>query len=351
MLPTKTFGRTINYRCKYRIRLHHLDWRTKSASRDTESMARGTRSTSLRSRKNPVSYQESTDESEREEQVVQSSTARGYRKRPRNDRVSYREASTDGSRGDPESAVEPDENDAAPPPPTKKVRLSTRTKNSKAVERSPQKPRATASRVAASRSATGQPKSSSSAHNPPAILSDGVIRSLLELPPSIIETIFEYASHPLRACLSGENSLTNYQWLCRSALTSKGIAEIALSVLYESPPLVNLSQPHALLSLLKGSGREPFINYAARIRTLEVDPMHTLHYSLPNHGRVDLNELVTYTPRLRDLYVVDNTGHGPYYDYMRQLMRWQYPRHLFDTLVEQNLRFKGLALGRPDAAE
>ncbi|KAI9661416.1 MAG: hypothetical protein M1831_003149 [Alyxoria varia] len=304
-------------------------------------MARGTRTTSLRSRNKPVSYQESTDESEREEQVAEPPEKRGSTKRSRNDRVSYREATTDESSDIGDSFNEPDEEEAASPPPTKKVRLPTRTKKSKAVKQSSQKSRATASRAVASRSTTsGKRNPSSFSKGPPPIQTDGVVRSLLELPPSILETIFEYASHPLRDDVSGENSPAKYQWLVRSALTSKGIAEIALRVLYESPPLINLSQPHALLSLLKGTERDHFIDYAARIRTLELDPMHTLHYSLPNHGRVDISELISHTPRLRDLIFIDSTGHGPHYDDLRQLMRWQYPLSLFDTLVKQDIRLR-----------
>ena len=123
-------------------------------------------------------------------------------------------------------------------------------------------------------------------------------------------------------------------WLLNTARICRAFKEPALTALYESPPLFELSGPHDLLTLLKQDPASLSMSYFAKIKRLEIHAIRTLAYTASGRGLINVAELVTHMPQLSELSIQDGSEIAPY----RVLYRgkgWTYPDNLFNVMSER----------------
>lgn len=168
------------------------------------------------------------------------------------------------------------------------------------------------------------------------IPSDGVRPDWSSLPVEILRDIFIFASQPLH-----EQTVTgsaNVTWLMKTAhKTSPALAVPALEAYYLSPAFHTVTQPHHLLELLQLSMDDTYIKYRYKIKRLEINVKH-LAYSSQGRSLFNLSTLVRELPQLQQLEIVHPMDKPPYRPLKFQ--KWHYPRDLFDTMNENNIRLR-----------
>lgn len=165
------------------------------------------------------------------------------------------------------------------------------------------------------------------------IPSDGIVPAWESLPFNILLAIFQYASYPLRN--ETLSPMPTISWLVNAARTCKAFRDPALVSLYENPPLFHLHQPHNLLSLLVRDPATWAMNYKAAIKTLELNAVDTLAYTLPGRGLMDLGALIRQLPQLKGVNITDAIGRLSYAG-----TKWHYPASLFDALEESEIQLR-----------
>lgn len=164
-------------------------------------------------------------------------------------------------------------------------------------------------------------------------IGSGVIPPWQALPYHVLVDIFYYASHP-HDDKEWNNGIAD-KWLLRVALLCRAFHEPALAALYYSPPLLPSSRSHRLLSLLCKPQHELSINYASKIKELDVDVERLLVYkSSPIWGYFDLTQLIELTPQLKALRLYHEHDYivgFPEYE-IPHSRKWLYPEKLWPSL-------------------
>lgn len=236
--------------------------------------------------------------------------------------VSYVESES-SSPSDDEAASEDDRplaHRARPVATTKQTRKHTRLESNEQNSRS-KRPR---------HSKPAPATSSSTAIPPVDIDTTGVVPAWASLPYHILVQIFRYASHPLYE-ESTFQPLPSGRWLLNVAYLCRSFAEPALTVLYESPPLVPMVQAHRLVDVLEEDPKSLRYGYRPKIKSLRIDVGQVAAYTLPGRGHLDLHGLIKDLPKLEDLEFYHQKDMAPY----RQLddkIKWTYPVNLFEAL-------------------
>ena len=164
-------------------------------------------------------------------------------------------------------------------------------------------------------------------------VSSGVIPPWQTLPYHVLLDIFYYASHP-HDFIAWNDGIAD-KWLLRVALLCRAFHEPALAALYYSPPLFPSSRSHGLLSLLCKPQNELSINYASKIKELDIDVEKLLTYkSSPIWGYFDLSQLIERTPQLKALRLYHEQDYYvgyPEYE-IPHSRKWLYPAKLWSSL-------------------
>lgn len=152
------------------------------------------------------------------------------------------------------------------------------------------------------------------------------------LPYHVLLEVFTHASRLRMARPSGPSSpLTGPRWLIGIACLCRTFAEPALTVLYNSPPLMPPSRAHRFLRHLQKPAKNMLFDYKNKVRRLELDAA-VLTFALPGRGRLNLSRLVRLTPRLRNLEIDTSSwicASGGRYPTQQP---WSYPEELFEAL-------------------
>lgn len=164
-----------------------------------------------------------------------------------------------------------------------------------------------------------------------------IIPSWQKLPYHVLQEIFTYGSTPLRDAYF--HPLPSIPWLLGIARLCRAFTEPALAALYSSPPVLNSSRGHKLLELLQESTEECIVDYRAKIHRLEIEVWHTLHYTCPGKGHLDLGALVLAMPQLRELelFCVDDS---PMFRGKTYGSRHVYPDNIFTALEARPTRLR-----------
>lgn len=151
------------------------------------------------------------------------------------------------------------------------------------------------------------------------------------LPYHILVQIFEFATYPLYDEHSFQ-PLPSGRWLLDVAYLCRPFAEPALTVLYQSPPLVPMVRAHRLVDVLEEDPKSLSYKYRPKIKSLRIDVGQVAAYTLSKgRGHLDLHGLIKDLPQLEDLEFYHQKDMSPY----RQLddnIKWTYPENLFEAL-------------------
>lgn len=214
------------------------------------------------------------------------------------------------------------------------ARKRVKRKQPKPTQPSPQTRRRRAPALGSSRRAA-RPASTTTVLRRP-IPSDEKIPEWTLLPFEVLVKIFEYASYPLRSATTAVPA--NVHWLLDAATSNKAFLEPALTALYEEPPLFNLDDPHQLLALLHSDSATWLSNYKGKIRQLRLDAQKQLAHSVPNHGIINVCELIRRMPRLHTIDLTDVHDRSPFRHPLGKF--WSYPSDFFDAIDETRLQLR-----------
>ncbi|MCJ1280226.1 hypothetical protein MMC21_008053 [Puttea exsequens] len=214
------------------------------------------------------------------------------RSRPRGNRVSYKEISSESddiSGSEEEYEAEPSSAPRRQAPPTSPTRTTT----------NPRKRKATGPGHARKRARTSYEIVKEENKNEYTAQPAGISIPWQNLPYQILLSIFDFASRPLVD--KKFQSTHSVPWLLRVALICRTFAEPALSALYYSPPLFPPNRAHALRSLLSSHSLVPTFNYGAKIKYLDVEASTVLLRRHSGLGPVSLEDIIAHTPQLRGI--------------------------------------------------
>ena len=143
------------------------------------------------------------------------------------------------------------------------------------------------------------PDTHSKEHGDTAIQFTGKTMPWSTLPYHILLAIFDYASRPLVS--DTFQPAPSIDWLYNVALCCKAFSEPALSALYYSPPLHPPSRARRLLLHLENHKDTSTLNYAAKIKYLDMEASTTMLHKFDGWDPLDLGALVCLTPQLRGI--------------------------------------------------
>ncbi len=168
------------------------------------------------------------------------------------------------------------------------------------------------------------------------------------LPYHVLLEIFVYASESSN---DPSEDRRTARWLLNAARTCKALIEPALTALYRSPPLLTVVKGGQLHHDLKRDPALTRYNYRNKIHRLEINVVPVLGFSRSRENHFDIAELVSLTPNLRHLRLVEprvpvNSNTAGWWS------RWTYPEKLFDALERTGIRLRSWGwdrrLTRPD---
>ncbi|KAJ5925616.1 hypothetical protein N7454_008255 [Penicillium verhagenii] len=183
----------------------------------------------------------------------------------------------------------------------------------------------------------------------PSFVGSGVIPPWQTLPYHILIEIFLRAFYPLddpknpAAKPPGKSLETRSAHnLLGIALLCRGFSEAALAALYYRPPIFSAYNGHSLLNILSKPLGSQFINYAGKIRELDIDAETVLTLkSGPTLGYFDLLQLLQKTPRLHTLrlYHPDDVVLGNP-SVTLALAKWNYSDSFFSALDQSTIKLR-----------
>lgn len=181
--------------------------------------------------------------------------------------------------------------------------------------------------------------------------SDGKIPGWTSLPLEILRDIFIYASRPLHE--QTRTSISNVDWLIKTARVCRAFSQPALEAYYLSPSLLTTMWPHHLLALLQIPKEKRYMDYNVKTHDLFID-VRRLAYKAHDRPLFDLSALVAELPQLQHLEVVHPVDEPPFRPVFK-IQPWHYPPMLFQTLQEGGQRLRSFRWNRDmirvDAAE
>ena len=143
------------------------------------------------------------------------------------------------------------------------------------------------------------------------------------LPYHVLVQIFRYAAALLA------DDWERAKWLRAATGICRAFAEPAITVLYETPPLLTKAMAHQFIALLAKDPATTMFNYRQKVRELRIDPEELAWR--PYRGQLlDLSALVTL-PRIQSITLYHPKDGPPYRD-LDENLRWHYPMSLFDAL-------------------
>ncbi|KAK5172538.1 uncharacterized protein LTR77_002658 [Saxophila tyrrhenica] len=154
--------------------------------------------------------------------------------------------------------------------------------------------------------------------------SDNRIPDWTSLPIDILRDVFTFAlnsTHDQTTSTSADVS-----WLMQAARTCRAFSVPALEAYYQAPKLRTTYQPHYLLELLQMPQEKTYVNYAVKVKSLEI-PVNQIAYSAAGKERLNLSSLVTHPQ-----------DSPPYR--LHKAQRWEYPKDMFQALDESGVRLK-----------
>ncbi|POS86485.1 hypothetical protein EPUL_001557 [Erysiphe pulchra] len=161
-------------------------------------------------------------------------------------------------------------------------------------------------------------------------LGSSIIPPWQNLPYHILVDIFKFASYPIYNEHNFQ-SLPSGKWLLKVARMCRAFAEPALTVLYNSPPLVPMAKAHMLVDLLKADPITLAFKYRQKIVSLQIEVSQVASYILTGSGYLDIFYLVRDLPRLLDLEFYHQKDMIPYRN-LDTTIKWSYPDSIFKAL-------------------
>ncbi|KAL2263260.1 hypothetical protein VTK26DRAFT_7525 [Humicola hyalothermophila] len=167
-----------------------------------------------------------------------------------------------------------------------------------------------------------RPKLSPSKERSP-VFKDLVIPAWATLPYHVLTQIFRYAA------ISIEET-DRAKWLNSTSRVCRSFAEPALTVLYESPPLLNRPMAHGLVSLLSQDPSTTMFNYRAKVEELWIGVEEIASKTYKGQP-LDFGALVGNLPRLKFIQFYHSKDDPPFRS-LDESLRWHYPPALFRAL-------------------
>ncbi|USW50126.1 Putative leucine-rich repeat domain superfamily [Septoria linicola] len=167
--------------------------------------------------------------------------------------------------------------------------------------------------------------------------SDGKIPKWAELPHNVLKQIFVYAAGDTQTWVRASHD--NAAWLKLSAArVCRAFSEPALEAFYDSPGIHNTQHPHQLLELLQESNDRRYINYNAKVHSLNID-LRNLAYSAPGRPVFDLLQLIPQLPQLRHMQLLHQNYEKPYRP--RKQPKWTtQPRELIKAMEDRDIHLR-----------
>ncbi|KAK4580287.1 hypothetical protein LTR86_000490 [Recurvomyces mirabilis] len=165
--------------------------------------------------------------------------------------------------------------------------------------------------------------------------SDKKIPDWSSLPINILRDIFIFASQPMHE--QTRIASANVDRLLKTARLSRKFAEPALEAYYQSPALLTNLQPHHLLELLQIPKEKRWINYNAKIKSLQID-VRRLAYTATGKGLFDISLLVAECPQLQHVEILHPVDEPPFRP--MKIQNWHYPTNFIDTLEEHGTKLR-----------
>ncbi|KAH8897840.1 hypothetical protein GQ53DRAFT_637526, partial [Thozetella sp. PMI_491] len=152
---------------------------------------------------------------------------------------------------------------------------------------------------------------------------NAVIPPWKDLPYFVLINIFQAVADQLP-------DLARSKWLVEASLACRDFCEPALTVLYQSPPLLNRPMAHKLVELLARDPDSTRYNYRQKVEKLHIDVPGVARGLYQGHA-LDLTALVGPLPRLRVLDFYHDLDLPPYRS-LDESFKWRYPDSLFQVL-------------------
>ncbi|KAI9807539.1 MAG: hypothetical protein M1825_005479 [Sarcosagium campestre] len=127
--------------------------------------------------------------------------------------------------------------------------------------------------------------------------------------------------------------------LIRVARLCRAFYEPAISAVYHSPALLHLRPQYLLAQLEKPQG-DLMVNYRTKVKRLEIEIKSTFRRWVPGDVIIPLNELIRFTPQLRDLELYHEGDRPPFRFTLGGASKWTYPADLFQTLDDCGIRLR-----------
>ncbi len=119
-------------------------------------------------------------------------------------------------------------------------------------------------------------------------------------------------------------------WLLETSLVCRDFSEPALTVLYQSPPLLTRKMAHRLVDLLVKDPTTTVYNYRQKVERIFVDVREIASKAYKGQY-LDLAALVTHAPRLSVLDFAHDLDLPPFRS-LDESLKWRYPDALFAAM-------------------